>query len=472
MTGAAVDVVHQVRDRYLSRTPNSLRLHGEAKRWLPGGDTRTVNHFTPYPTFLAHGVGCEVTDVDGHRYLDFCNNMSAVVHGHAHPELVAAAGAQASLGTALGAPGEVQARHAELICARVPSVERVRYCNSGTEAAMLALRAARAVTGRDTVVKIDGGYHGMQGDLEVNMFAGMRAPSSPQPGLPDGFPRRRVPRGVPRNVAEDVFVLPYNDLDAATQLFRAHGSRIAALIIEPLLGAAGGIPADPEYLHGLRALTEEYGALLIFDECVTFRVGPLQARFGIRPDLTALGNIIGGGLPIGAFGGRADVMGLFDPTRPEPVYHGSTFGGNNLSLRVGLAALRTYGPGEVASLNELGEGLIRRLPEVGAEAGVRLRTSGIGSLMFLHWGDGPIRDALDTRALRANAGKLPELLHLELLNRGIYLPRTGLISLSMPMTEEHIRALVHAVREALETLRPYLTEELPHLLTESAPVPT
>ena len=466
MTGAAVDVVHQVRDRYLNRTPNSLRLHGEAKRWLPGGDTRTANHFGPYPTFLTHGAGCEVTDVDGHRYLDFCNNMSAVVHGHAHPELVAAASAQVSLGTALGAPGEVQARHAELVCARVPSAERVRYCNSGTEAAMLALRAARAVTGRDTIVKIDGGYHGMQGDLEVNMFAGMRAPASPQPGVPDGFPHRRVPRGVPRNVAEDVFVLPYNDLDAAAQLFRAHGSRTAALIVEPMLGVAGGVLGDPDYLHGLRALTEEHGALLIFDECVTFRVGPLQTRFGISPDLTALGNVIGGGLPIGAFGGRADVMAQFDPTRPEPVYHGSTFGGNNLSLRVGVAALRTYSPAEVIRLNDLGERLHRRLPEVGAEVGVRLRTSGVGSLIYLHWGDGPIRDALDVRALRLNAGKLPDLLHLELLNRGLYLPRAGLVSLSMPMTEEHARTLVDAVRDTLSTLRPYVEENLPHLLTE------
>ncbi|MCO6009886.1 aspartate aminotransferase family protein [Actinoallomurus purpureus] len=467
MAHLAEDAARHVLDRYVSRTPTSSKLHEEAKKWLPGGDTRTINHFSPYPVFMSHGAGCVLTDVDGNEYLDFCNNMSAIVHGHAHPVLVQAAAEQISLGTALGTVAEVQVRHAEAVCRRVPSVESVRYCNSGTEATMMALRAARAFTGRDVIVKIDGGYHGLHDDAEINMFTGMTEPRYPQAGLPESFPLAQPARGVPVGRTRDVLLLPYNDLAAAEELLDRRGQDIAALIVEPMMGAAGCIPGDVDYLRGLRRLTADRGVLLIFDECATFRMGPLQARYGITPDLTSLSKIIGGGLPLGAFGGRADIMAQFDPTRPNPVYHAGAFAGNNLSLAVGLAALDTYGADEVTRLNAMGERLIRDIPVAAREAGVMMQVTGVGSLANLHWGDGPIRSPQDVAARAAGLGDLPELLHLELMNRGVYVSRRGLFALSTPMTDEHLDTFVTAVRDALTQLRPHVAEQAPHLLHEA-----
>ncbi|MFY1673881.1 aspartate aminotransferase family protein [Plantactinospora sp. WMMB334] len=419
-------------------------MHTTAQSWLPGGDTRTLSYFTPYPTFMASGHGCVITDVDGNDYLDFVNNMGSLIHGHAHPDLVAAASEQAALGTALGAPVELQIHHARILCDRIPSADLVRYTNSGTEATMLALRAARAATGRDLIVKIDGGYHGMHND--VNMLADMSDPAHAQAGLPATFPPIRIPRGVPRDVRNHVLLVRYNDLAQAGHLLALRSSRIAALIVEPMMGAAGCIPADPGYLCGLRALTHKHDILLILDECNTFRLGPLQTRYNVHPDLTITGKIIGGGLPLGAVGGRADIMARFDPSRDRPLWHTGAHVGNGLALRVGIAALEAYGPPEVSALNNLGEQLIRELPDAAREAGVRLQVTGIGSQAHLHWGDGQVRDADDSLTLRASSAELPELVHLELLNRGIFTSRRGIFTLSTPMTDEHVQAFVRALR--------------------------
>jgi len=467
MTTTGHEIAQVVRNNYHVRTPNSQRMHEAAKSWLPGGDTRTINHFTPYPTFMSRGAGCVLTDVDGNDYLDFVNNMGSMVHGHAHPALVAAASEQITLGTALGAPVELQMRHAKILCERVDSIELVRYTNSGTEATMLALRVARAFTGKDAIVKIDGGFHGMHNDVEVNMLTGMPEPLRPQAGLPASFPQIQIPRGVPANVGDDVFLVRYNDLDQAARLLALHGSRIAALIVDPMMGAAGCIPAEVDYLRGLRELTHKHNVLLIFDECNTFRLGPLQNRYNIQPDLTALSKIIGGDIPLGALGGRADIMARFDPTRPEPIFHTGAFVGNSLALRVGLAALETFGPPEVAALNKLGERLIHELPKAAREAGVKMQVTGIGSHAHLHWGEGPIRDARDALALQANLAELPELVHLELLNRGIYISRRGIFTLSTPMTDEHVQAYLDAMHETLRTLRPFIAAKVPHLLVDA-----
>lgn len=454
-------------DLYLSRTAASKSLHEEAKMWLPGGDTRTINHHDPYPVFLERGQGAIVIDADENEYVDFNNNMSATVHGHGHPALAAAATAQIAAGTALGAPSRVQYEHARALAARVPSLRKVRYCNSGSEATMMAIRAARAFTGREVVVKIAGGYHGMHNDVLVSMFTGMSEPVCAQDGLPDWFPPTQVSRGVPGQTARTVLLLPYNDLVAAAELFRRHGARIAAVILEPMLGAAGCIPATSEYLRGMRELTTEHGALLVFDECVTFRVGVLQRTHGIEPDLTSLSKIIGGGLPIGAFGGREDVMAQFDPTKPDPLYHASAFSGNNMSLAVGLAALETFGQDEIARLNTMGDRLARDLTTAARSAGVSVEISGIGSLRNLHWGEGPLADADDAFRRRLDLAELPRLFHLSMTNKGVFVSRRGVISLSLPMTQGHIDFFVEAFRETLELLRPYIERELPHLLVGS-----
>lgn len=468
MDNEASTVAKSVRGVYFARTEKSRLMHEEAKQWLPGGDTRTINHFTPYPTFMSHGTGCTLTDVDGNKYVDFVNNMGSMIHGHAHPALVAAASDQFSLGTALGAPVEAQLLHAQIICERVTSIDQVRYVNSGTEATMLALRAARAFTGKSAIVKIDGGYHGVHNDVAVNMFASMTESANSQYGLSESFPLVQVPRGIPHGVSDDVFLIRYNDLAHAEHILASHGSRIAAIIVEPMMGAAGCIPADVSYLRGLRELTRRFEVIMILDECSTFRLGPLQERYGLQPDLTTVCKIIGGGVPLGMLGGRADIMAQFDPTQPEPLYHAGAFVGNGLALRVGVAALEMFGPYEVAALNTLGERLIRELPKVARDVGIKMQVTGIGSQAHLHWGDIPLRNARDVRALQTNLAEFPELIHLELLNRGIYLSRRGLFTLSTPMTNGHVQVFLDAMHAALCRLRPYIATQLPNLLTTPA----
>ncbi|MFI1398143.1 aspartate aminotransferase family protein [Streptomyces sp. NPDC020681] len=458
--------VQDILDTYVARTPRSRALHEEAKKYLPGGDTRTINHHTPYPIFMEYGRGARLTDADGNEYIDFVNNMSAIVHGHAHPALVAAAQRQVLDGTALGAPVPVQIRHAEHLTSRIPALEQVRYCNSGTEATMMAIRTARAFTGRDTIVKITNGYHGMHNDVQVSMITALPGEWYPQDGLPDSFPSAHIPRGVPRSVQNDVLLLPFNDVAAAEELFERHGGRIAGIIVEPMMGAAGCIPASPEYLHALRRLTSEHGSLLIFDECATFRLGLLQLHYGIAPDLMSLSKVIGGGLPLGAFGGRADVMSLYDPTRPGSVFHAQAFAGNNLCLTVGLAALETFGPDEIERLNLMGEHLKKQLAEAASAAGVKVEMTGFGSIGHLHWGEGPIHNPHDAQTRAADTGALAELVHLSLLNRGIYTSRRGVFTLSLPMTDGDLQHFATALREVLNELKPYIRDTLPHLIRE------
>ncbi|MER7134787.1 aspartate aminotransferase family protein, partial [Streptosporangium saharense] len=373
---------------YAARSPSSRAAFRAAAKVLPGGDTRTMTTYTPYPLYFDAGEGAQVRDVDGNRYLDVLSNYGALVHGHNHPALVAAVRDQVGLGTAPGGPSPLQILHAERLCARIPALERVRYCNSGTEATMWAIRTARAFTGRDVIVKIDGGYHGTHDWGHVSAFL-TSGPSFPQRlGLPDA----RLARGVPRVVLECVVAVPFNDLDAVRRVLRAYRGEVAGVLVEPMLGVGGGVPAEPGYLEGLRTVTEREGVLLILDECATFRVGPWQVRHDLWPDLSTFSKIIGGGLPIGVFGGRADVMAVFDPSGRDPVYHASAFGANNLSLAAGVAALDHFGSGDIDRLNAMGGRLRALLDEAARERGVAGHAVGAGSLGYLHIGAERPRD--------------------------------------------------------------------------------
>jgi glutamate-1-semialdehyde 2,1-aminomutase len=442
---------------YGERTRKARELNAEAGRFLPGGDTRTATYFFPYPPYMEAGNGCRLRDVDGNEYLDFLNNYTSLIHGHAHPAVTAAAAAQLQKGTVLGSPAEIQLRHAAHLCARVPSIESVRYCNSGTEATLFAIRAARAHTRKDAIIKMDGGYHGSHDAVDVNV-----TPDTSGAGLPAAH----AERGVPRSVLQDVLVVPFNDLAAAEQALRAHRERVAALIVEPILGAGGGIPPEPGYLQGLRVLTEKHGVLLIFDEIISFRLhaGGLQAQEGVIPDLTALGKIIGGGFPVGAFGGRRDIMERFAPFHPENLAHSGTFNGNNITMAAGLAALECYGQAECDRLNALGERLRRGFRRAMEAIGIQGQVLGQGSVVVVMWRPGRNTNARHTVESVAAAGALPALLHLELLNRGIYFAGRGMFALSTPMGEAEVDAAAAAFAGALETLRPVVAAELPHLL--------
>jgi glutamate-1-semialdehyde 2,1-aminomutase len=286
---------------------------------MPGGDTRTVAFHAPYPLYLVEGSGCRITDADGNEYLDLLNNYTSLIHGHAHPAIVEAVGAQVPRGTAFASGFEAQTRLAELLTERVASVDLIRFCNSGTEAVMNALRAARAFTGRDVIVKMEGGYHGTYDDVEVSVH-----PELADLAIgPDHAPQATLDTGgVPANTVDNVLVLPYNDVAAAERLLTERGGEIAAVILEPVMGAGGMIPAEHAFLAALRALTAEMGIVLIFDEVMTFRLEPggMQDHHRIRPDLTTFAKIIGGGFPVGAFGGREAIMAQFDPSRPRPLW--------------------------------------------------------------------------------------------------------------------------------------------------------
>ena len=429
-------------EAYRNRTRRSAALRETARAVLPGGNNRSSIFLQPYPVYVTEGAGCRVTDLDGNIYVDFGNNYTAAILGHAHPAVVAALTAQARRGASFAAPTQGEITLARLLCERIPSVERVRFTNSGTEATLMACRAARAFTGRPAIAKFEGGYHGSHEHAEVSV-----APPLDRAGPPDAPLAVPSIPAIPEGVVRDVLVLPYNNADAATRLIRANRDRLAAVLVEPILGAAKMIPGRPEFLRTLREVTAECGVLLIFDEVISFRVGPggVQGLLGIRPDLTTLGKIIGGGLPVGAFGGRADIMALFDPSEGSPrVAHAGTFNGNPMTMEAGIATLRELTPAAYERLGALGHRLRLGAQKAFDEAGLTGCTTGLESLFNLHFAPPPITD------YRAAARGDHEALHaavVMLLNRGIMLVPKGSGCTSTPMGEAEVDGFLAAFRE-------------------------
>lgn len=431
--------------QYRKHTPKSEVLWTSAKRVMPGGDTRTNTFFLPYPVFIERGEGCRVLDADGNSYVDFLANYTSLILGHAHPKVVERVTQQLSRGTAFASPLESQIDLATAICSRVSSIERVRFCNSGTEATMNAIRAAKAFTGRNKIIKMEGGYHGSHDAALVSV-----APSLPLVG-PRSF-SHSVPdlEGLFRGVLEDILVVPYNDIEAARQMIERHANDLAAVIVEPMLGSGGGIPATSEYLRFLREATRSTGSLLIFDEIITFRLsfGGAQEVYGITPDLTTLGKIIGGGFPIGAFGGSAEVMALFDPVRRK-LFQGGTFNGNAISMVAGLATLELLTRDEIARLNALGDLLREGFTKAFADSSVPGRALGVGSLLQVHFGKEPVTDY---RSAAEGLNDLAPCLHIALLNHGIFATTRNSLCISTPMGEAEVQLAVKAFKNSLSNL--------------------
>jgi glutamate-1-semialdehyde 2,1-aminomutase len=424
---------------YRTRTPRSAALHEEARCLLPGGVTRSVTLFQPYPVYIASGRGCRVVDVDFNEYLDIQNNFGSMIHGHGNPAIVAALSAQATRGTDFGAPTELHLRLAREIASRLPSMQRMRFTTSGTEAVMYAIRAARAFTGRSKILKFEGSYHGGYDSVSLSIDPGPDAPAWPT-GVAGSF-------GLPPDVASYTLVAPFNDVQATEEILRANRDDIAAVIVEPVT-VRGMIPAEASFLAALRELTRELRIVLIFDEVVTFRlgVGGAQGLAGITPDLTTLGKLIGGGLPVGAFGGREDIMVAFDPSHRAPVHHSGTFAGNAATMAAGLAALDLLTPVALSQINRLGVSLRGALIDACRSAGTAAQVTGAGSLAAVHLTDQRVTDYRSSlRADRATAARL----HLALLNRGVFARSGGSFFLSTPMTEEDVSDVAHAFREAL-----------------------
>jgi glutamate-1-semialdehyde 2,1-aminomutase len=457
MGNEAEDISQKILGAYKEKTPGSMAHQAMAGRYFPGGDTRSATYFSPYPVYMERGRGCYLYDADGNQYLDMLGNYTSLIHGHALPAIVEAIREQALNGTVFGSAGAVQYLHAEHLCSRIPAMDMIRYCNSGTEATLFAIRAARAFSGRDSIIKMDGGYHGGHDLAEVNILADIET---------DGPPRASARAGVPASVLQDVRVVPFNDLAAIASLLETDAGRIAAIIVEPVLGAGGVIAPQNGYLAGLRELADRFGVLLIFDEVITLRLstGGMQKLTGVTPDLTSLGKIIGGGLPVGAFGGRADIMARFDPAHPQAIFHSGTFNAANMVMAAGLCALKALDQPAIDRINTLGDRLKTGFNNAFKEAGIRGHVTGIGSLNQVHWCDGLLQNARDAARALAGAGELPGLLHLELMNRGIYSAKRGMFVISTPMSELEIDKTVAAFAGTLDMLRPYIAARYPQLI--------
>ncbi len=458
-TGRAADVENDILARYRERTPNSQAQHELARRVLPGGDTRISTHYGPYPTYMATGEGAWLTDCDGNRYLDLLNNYTSLVHGHAPPAIVEDAADQLTQGTVFGSASKPQVEFAKLLIERVASVEMLRFTNSGTEATMMMMRAARAFTGRDVIVKIDGGYHGAQDLVKVNVSA--------EPDRNKKLEARVEGRGVPSSVLDTVMVAPFNDLNAMETTLAEHHRRIAAIIVEPMANSGGMIPPLPGYLRGLRDLADQYDVLLLFDEVVTLRLssGGMQEIYGVVPDMTAMAKVIGGGFPIGAFGGKAAIMEQFNPDRAsEVIQHSGTFNGNNITMVAGMAAMQRLDQAAIDRINSLGDRLQAGINSIFRSASLRARCHGYGSLQQIQWTDEDLISLGDVRRANQDLGKLPQLFHLELLNRGIHCSPRTMFNISTPTQEADIDQALASVEATLHTLKPYVSETLPGLL--------
>jgi glutamate-1-semialdehyde 2,1-aminomutase len=413
---------------------------------MPGGVAKGAYFQAPYPLHLAAGDGAHVTSVDGRRLLDLRGHHTAAILGHRHPEVDAAVREQLERGVALGGPTAAEAALAEELCRRLPSVQRVRFTTSGSEATGCVLRLARGWSGRHRIAKFEGAYHGSVDAVDVSVRPPVR-----QAG-PPGAPRAVAGgRGLARGAVEDALILPYDDREAVARLLTTHRHELAAVLFDP---RAGILPIDLDFVRFLRALTAELRLLLVLDEVVSFRLGygGLQGLADIRPDLTTLGKIVGGGFPAGAFGGRADLMDLLDDSRgPTGFHHSGTFSGHPVAMVAGLATLRALPPLAYGHLNALGEAARRGATAVFERHGLAAHAAGDGSLFSFHFA---ARAPRDYRALAAADAATAQRVALGLIEHGV-LPAAGLSmnAASLPMTDADLEALF----EALDRVAGHLT---------------
>jgi glutamate-1-semialdehyde 2,1-aminomutase len=430
-------------------TNRSETLFARARKVLAGGVSRNTVLRGPHPPYADYGRGCRITDLDGISRVDFSNNMASLIHGHAFPPIIEAVTAQLQRGSAFMMATEAEVRYAEHLAGRNAAFERLRFVNSGTEALMAALKAARAFTNRSKVAKVEGAYHGGYDYAEVS-----QEPKPENWGSIDHPNSVPLTHGSPQSALQDVLIMPANDVDRAIAILDAHRSEVACVLLDLMPHRAGLRPADPAFISAIREWTARHGALLVLDEVITFRteVGGMQQRYGLQADLTALGKIIGGGFPVGALAGRADVMDVMNPQASKLLYPLSgTFSANPVTMTAGLAAMQHYDAAAVTRLNALAERAMHGLREAIGRTNAQACVTGTGSMFRVHMKRTP---PLDYRQqfLSADESKRLKVLLEHLFQEGFLMINTCSATLSTPMTEVEIDALVDAVEGGLRRI--------------------
>lgn len=457
MKEKTLEYFESVKKIYADARPNSRRLHTEACKYMPGGDTRTATFFLPFPNFIKYGDGAYMYDEDGFKLLDFQNNYTSLIHGHAHPETVEAVREQIAKGSAYTAPFEKQIELSEILTQRFPSVDMIRYTNSGTEANMHALRIARAYTGKAKIIKTEGGYHGT-----TDVFEASVDPNIKKAGTLDQIKVIPESRGVSENALKDVLVVPFNDIERTRKMIEEHHRETACIIIEPIMGSAGQITPDLEYLKFLREITTQYHIVLIFDEVVTGRLslGGAQKFYGVTPDLTTMGKIIGGGTPVGAFGGKQEIMQMYDP-HEKKMYHSGTFNGNAVTMAAGLATMKAYNQEAVDYVNGLGTLFKEGVLKIYDKLGLNMKISGAGSIYNLLFTDKEVKNYRDVASAHEELNKV---LYMSLLTKGVFDAERGMFCMSTAMTKEDIRFGLDTLETSLREMLPAIAEEAPELI--------
>ncbi|MGB5745874.1 MAG: aspartate aminotransferase family protein [Desulfobacterales bacterium] len=445
---------------YAARRPNSQKLHDKAGRFMPGGDTRSVTFYRPFPTFMKYGQGFTIVDVDGFKYIDFQNNYNSLIHGHSHPRITEAVTKQIQLGTVYGSPAESQFLLAEELCQRLPGADKIRFCNSGTEATLLAIGLARYITQRYKILKMEGGYHGSHavGQISIKPALENAGPTEKPHSVPENT-------GIPPSVLKDCVVAPFNDINITETIIAENHHDLAAIIVEPVAGSCGMIPPEPGFLEMLRETTTKFKIPLIFDEVLSFRLsrGGCQELYGIVPDLTALGKIIGGGFPVGALAGSNEYLNHFAPDKARFLKHSGTFNGNPVTMTAGLAALTELTISEIDRINRLGEKLRSDLRKVLNELKITAQVTGAGSLAQIHFTD---REVRDWRSAATASIDLRTIFHLLLLEKGIFTATRAFFNISTPMGATEVNKLTDAAKSSLIEMIPYFENISPHLISD------
>ena len=430
---------------YAAANPKSGALHERAVKFIPGGDTRNSIYWDPFPLYVVDGDGTILTDADGNKRTDMVNNMTTLILGHRPAEVTAALTEQVNHGVSFPAPNPLVVRWAELMCERVPSLDKVRFVNTGTEATLNAIRAARAFTGKQKLVKCEGAYHGNHDAIQISVAPPLdQAGDAKSPEAVVAFP------GIAEAAVDDIYITPFNDIVSAEKIIREHGDELAAVIVEPVNGQCGMVPGTPEFLEGLRRVTDELGILLIFDEVIAFRIayGGAQDYYGITPDLTCFGKVIGGGMPVGAFGGRDDIMSMWDPSDGgSTVQHAGTFNGNPMTASAGVATLEALTPDRYEYLETLGESIRTKLRALFAELEVPMGVTGVASLFALQFTS---TEVVDYRTFSTNDKTMMQTMFIGLLNEGFLMSNRCMGNVSLVHTEDDVDAFVTAVGNVLK----------------------